>query len=167
MTRGTVVSVLLLGALSAAAGDEPAQRYIDVRDDPDVYTAKLPEFDGMGHSDGWAAFDLEGVVVEVVGGTERPVADARFSVEPGNSFEWLNNRRVIFLSNKHGEFLARLYVGATMTEGGSKPGTVYQTAKSKLRGEKPGYETKHVLFDYEMPPIKVFLERAGASQGKR
>jgi hypothetical protein len=151
-------------AVGGAAGDDAGPRYIEVRDELDVYTAKLPAFDGAGHWDGWAAVDLEGIAVEVVGGAERPVADVRFSVEPDGSFAHRNNRRVIFLSNSDGEFLARVYVGAAMTAGGAKRGTVYQTAKSILRVEKAGYETKHLLFDFKTPAVKVFMTRAGSGR---
>ena len=132
---------------------------LEVRDDPRVYTADLPPYDGSAHGDGVAGVDVTGVVVEEIGGDERPVAGVRFSVEPDRSFaEWANNQ-VVFLSNAEGEFLARVYLGAAMTAGGKRPGTVYQTRPAKLLIEKEGYRPQSVFVDYKMPPVKVFLKR--------
>ncbi len=55
--------------------------------------------------------------------------------------------------------MARLYVGAAMTLGGNT-GTVYRTSRSTLRIEKAGYKTKRLLFDYDMPPVKIIMKRS-------
>ena len=145
---GLFVTTLLL---PASTGEE----YLLVKDKADVYTAKFPPYDGTSHGDGVAALDLTGIVVEIVGEEEKPVADVKFSVEPDRSFSYWRNRKIIFLSNSDGEFMARLYVGAAMTVGGKNPGTVYQTSRSTLRIEKAGYKNKTLLFDYDMPPAAL------------
>ena len=131
-----------------------------VDDNPDVYTFKGEAFDGTGHGDGIAEVTFQGTVVSVIDGKEMPVEGVNFSILPDRTFASGMNQRVIFLSNREGKFLARLYVGAAMTMGGDKPGRVYQTARSKLKIEKEGFKTKLLWFDYDMPEVKIILRTA-------
>lgn len=144
----------------AAAKDE----VVVVRDNPDIYTFKAEPFkaepfDGTGHGDGAASLDFRGTVVEETDGKEVPLTGVKFSVEPDRSFAHCYNQRIIFLSNTNGQFLARLYVGATMIMGGKTPGRVDQTRRSKLRIEREGYKTTFLWFDYRMPEVKIILKK--------
>jgi hypothetical protein len=127
---------------------------------PDVFTFEGKPFDGTGHGDGVAELDFHGSVVTVIDGKEKPMEGVKFSIVPDKTFASGMNQRIIFLSNKRGEFLAKLYVGAAMTMGGKEPGRVYQTARSKLKIEKAGFETQFLWFDYDMPEVKIILKTA-------
>ena len=153
-------TAILLLAVSLVGMAYAKDKVIVVRDNPDVFTFKSEPFDGTGgHGDGFASLDFRGTVVAEASGKEVPLAGVKFSVEPERSFAQWENQRVIFLSNTNGQFLAQLYVGASMTMGGKAPGRVYSTRRSKLRIEKEGYKTTFLWFDYKMPEMKIVLRK--------
>ncbi len=159
-------TALLLLAVSLVDMAFATDEILVVRGNPNVYTFKPEPSDGTGHSDGIASLDLRGIVVEEPNGNEAPIAGVKFRVEPNRSFSQWNNRRIIFLSNTNGQFLARLYVGAAMTNGGKTPGRVYQTRRSKLRIEKEGYKTTFLWFDFKMPEVKIIMRKEDTQQVK-
>ena len=111
------------------------------------------------HGDGIAKVEFMGRVVEIVNEVEVPITDVKFSVVWQHSFATEANSRIIFLSNENGEFLSQLYVQAATLGEGKNEGKVYQTGAGKIRLEKDGFDTREILFDYEMPSIVIHLER--------
>ena len=149
----TFLTLILLPILCA---EETKTLIVD--GNPDVFTFEGAPLDGAGHGDGIAEVDFHGTVVSVIDDKEKPIEGVKFSIYPDRTFASGMNQRVIFLSNKEGMFLAKLYVGAAMTIGGKKSGRVYQTVRSKLKIEKEGFETQFLWFDYDMPEVKIILK---------
>ena len=149
-------------ALSLQADD-----VVIVINDPDVFKFKGGKNDGIAHADGIASLDFQGRVIEQVDGDEIPLSGVKFSVEKDRSFANSKNKKIIFLSNDEGKFLAKLYVGAAFTMGGKTPGRVYQTKRSKLRIEKEGYKTVFLWFDYKMPKVIIIMVKKGNPQQKQ
>lgn len=146
--------LLALLALAVAGCSDGS---VTVKDDADVFTARLPKFAGTHHGDGVADVTARGIVLDRK--TKAPLAGARFRVESTRGFADSHNGTVHFVTTSDGKFEFTMEVGAAIAMGGPKEGEVYQTAKAKLILELDGYEPATVLVDYQMPPMKIMMKK--------
>jgi len=130
---------------------------VTVKDESNVFTARLPKFEGTHHGDGVADVTARGIVLDRK--TKAPLSGVRFRVEPTRIFADFYNDKVRFVTTSDGRFEFTMKVGAAISMGGTKEGEVYQTAKAKLIIELDGYEPATVLVDYQMPPMKIMMKK--------
>lgn len=144
---------ILLALGLAGCGDGS----VTVKDEPDVFTARLPKFKGTHHGDGVAGVLAKGIVLDRK--TKAPLAGATFRVEPTRIFSDIYNDKVHFVTTSDGQFEFPMKVGAAIAMDGTKTSDVYQTAKAKLIIELIGYESASVLVDYQMPPMRILMKK--------
>lgn len=134
------------------------QREIEVREAEEVFSAKLPPYNGAQHGDGVVKVRVVGVVLSRSGPLSgSPLADARFAVFP---IGWPSTDPELLTvkSDSAGRFDFVVEVGAAVIVEGKDLGQIYQTTKRRVRVERDGFEPAAFLVDYQMPELKVLLK---------